>query len=808
MRLRTAIVPVAALACHLFLAGGLVTCQTPAAPPASDSAQEAPATTSAIAPQVAPTEQGELVVIKAREQEKQGDEFQLRGDAEIDFRDYIFRADQITYNARTAEVTATGNVTLDGGAHNDHLQGSKGHYNLKTQRGEFDDVSGTVGVLYRNGESTFTSSNPIAFSGKKVERDGPDRFILYQGTVTSCKLPNPKWIYSAGRVVVDVGDRAYIYNSLFKVKGVPVFYFPFASHPVERLPRQSGFLIPSYGSSSRKGTVLGDAFYWAINRSMDAQAGAEYYSKRGWAQHYSFRAKPSDSSFFGINYYGVLDRGEPGTGADQGGREIKANGEWRVSRFTRAYVSADYLSSFVFRLAFAQSFSEVLNSEVTSRAFLSHSRNGFSWNVLASRYQNFQSTNRGDVIQILNTPSVELSGFERPVAGSKLHWSFDVSGGGLSRREPQFATADLVGRVDVYPRVSLPISYKGWSFRPEVGARETYYSQRLLPAGSVGIAVDQPANRHAVDASLEILPPSLSRVFQKRLFHRQIKHSIEPRVRFHYVKGVDNFENILRFDGLDILADTTELEYGITNRIYAKGPHCDTYVPESAEELSLRQRVRPVTECGDSAREVLSWDIASKYYFNDNFSGALVDGRRNVFAATADLTGIAFLTERRSISPIVSRLRLHGTRNLSGGWQLDYDPLTRSVNTSFVDISMRFGDFFTSGGHAFLRAPGELITSGVTNSPSRFSQYRAMLGYGRNGKRGLSAAASIGVDANRGFIQSSAFQGNYNWDCCGVGLEYRRFALGPLRTEDQVRFNFTLINIGSFGTLGRAERLY
>ena len=68
-------------------------------------------------------------------------------------------------------------------------------------------------------------------------------------------------------------------------------YLRFADHPVHHMGRQSGFLIPVVAQSSQKGTVVGDAFYWAINRSMDAQLGAEYYSKRGWAQHAQFRAR-------------------------------------------------------------------------------------------------------------------------------------------------------------------------------------------------------------------------------------------------------------------------------------------------------------------------------------------------------------------------------------------------------------------------------------------------------------------------------------------------------------------------------------
>jgi LPS-assembly protein len=795
MNLRTRIVTAVAVGCHLFLALLPVTSQTPvAAGTASASASSIPG-------------EGEPVTIKAREQEKRGDLFMLHGDGEIDFRDYVFRGDEVTYDSKTSEVTATGHVTLDGGPHDDHMEAAKGHYNLRTQVGTFEDVSATIGVHYRNGQTSFSSSNPVAFKGKTVSREGADRYVITHGSITTCKLPKPKWTFFAGKAVLEVGDKAKMYNSVFRIRGVPVFYFPYAEHPVERLPRQSGFLIPSYGTSSRKGTVLSESVYWAINRSMDAGLGGHYYSKRGWGINSSFRARPSKDSFFGIGYYQVLDNGEPGTGFDQGGREIRVGSEAHFDEHTRFLLAGDYLSSFVFRLAFVENFTEVVNSEVRSTGFVSRNQNGYALNLYAQRYQNFQSTLPNDNIQILHIPSVQAGTVDRQIGASHLFWNFNADAGGLARREPQFATADYVGRIDFRPEVSLPIAWRGWTFRPSFGARETYYSQRLEPTGIVGKAIDQPVNRHDFDAEVEVRPPALSRIFDKKIRGRTIKHTVEGRAVYRYVHGVDNFQNIIRFDSRDILADTSELEYGVINRIYAKGYHCDA-VPKTVAIGQDARRIRDGFQCGESAREIISWELAHKYFLNEDFGGALVTGRRNVFTTTADLTGIAFLTGPRSLSPIISRLHVYTGPATSVSWNLDYDPVTSRINASSLDFNHRIGELFFNGGHAFLRAPGELFVAAPTAVPNRFSQYHGLLGYGHPDKKGLSAAVSASVDANRGFIQSSGAQGNYNWDCCGVSVEYRRSALGPLKTEDQVRFSFTLINIGTFGSLQRSDRLF
>src|SRR3954466_8990407 len=794
MNLRTRIVTAVAVGCHLFLALLPVTSQTPVAPDTSSAA-------------IIPGE-GEPVTLKAKQQEKKGDLYYLHGEAEIDFRDYIFRADEIAYDSQSAEVTATGHVTLDGGPHDDHITASDGQYNMRFQTGTFHQVAGTVGVRYRNATTSFTSSNPIAFTGKTVRREGQNRYIIEHGTITSCKLPNPKWTYSAGKIIVDVGDKAKIFNSFFHVRGIPVFYFPYAEHPVERLPRQSGILIPSYGNSSRKGTVLSDSVYWAINRSMDTQLGGQYYSKRGWGINSSFRGRPTKESIFGVGIYQVLDNGEPGTGFDQGGREIRLGSEAHFDKNTRFLLSGDYLSSFVFRLAFVENFTEVVNSEVRSTGFVSRNQNGYSLNLYAQRYQNFQSTLPSDNIQILHIPSVEGASVDRRISKSPFYWNFDVDAGGLAPREPLFATADYVGRVDFRPEVSLPVAWRGWTFRPSFGARETYYSQRLQPkVGIVGEAIDQPVNRHDFDTEIEVRPPALSRIFKKKIRGRTIKHTVEGRAIYRYVHGVDNFQNVIRFDSRDILSDTSELEYGVINRFYSKGYHCDM-VPKTVNLGQDSRRIRDGFQCGESAREIVSWELAHKYFINEDFGGALVTGRRNVFTTTADLTGIAFLTGPRSLSPVISRLRVNVSPATSMSWSLDYDPVTSRLNASSLDFNHRIGELFFNGGHAFLRAPGEVALTGTTTAPNHFSQYHGLLGYGHPDKKGLSAAVTASVDGARGVIQSSGVQGNYNWDCCGMSVEYRRSGLGPLKTEDQVRFNFTLINIGTFGSLSRNDRIF
>jgi LPS-assembly protein len=359
----------------------------PATPqPAKSGAESRPEKgTAATAPTVRkvklPISEDLPVTIDADECDKAGDIYTLTRNVEIRFNGYDFRGDMVTYDAASGDVTAKGNVSLDGGRRDMHISGTEGAYNIHSQTGKFYNVRGSTGSRFKGRNVTLTSSSPITFTGKMVEQIDSETYILHRGSVTSCELPHPKWTFNAAKIILKVGSSAHVYNTTFRLKGVPVFYLPYTSPPVERLGRQSGFLIPNFGTSSTKGTVIGDSFYWAINRSMDATLGGEFLSKRGWTLQENFRYRPSDTAFLNFNYFGVLDRGITTTSTDQtgktisattkqGGEDVKLNAEKTFADGVRGVASIDYLSSFVFRLAFTENFSQAVDSEVKSAAFL------------------------------------------------------------------------------------------------------------------------------------------------------------------------------------------------------------------------------------------------------------------------------------------------------------------------------------------------------------------------------------------------------------------------------------------------------
>ena len=374
----------------------------------------------------------------------------------------------------------------------------------------------------------------------------------------------------------------------------------------------------------------------------------------------------------------------------------------------------------------------------------------------------------------------------------------------------------------------MPLQWRGWSFRPELTLRDTFYTQRFDPtlAGTTGKAQDDVVNRKALEAAFELRPPALSRVYRRPWLGRQWKHVIEPRIKYDYVTGVNNFADILRFDVRDLLSNTNEIEYAVVNRLYAKrtNPDAEDCAQQGMSSLTIggaapsravpwEVPVNPESQpCPSGPREIVSWEVAQKYFFDPTFGHALVPeqlvpGQRVVLTSTADFTGIAFLSAFRNFSPIISRLRIETSPHTNTEWDLDFDPKKGRLNASTLLANYHYGLFTMGAGDAFLRVADATPGTPVPGA-SDFHQLRILFGYGNPQKRGFNGATSFGFDTNKGFLQYSTVQASYNWDCCGLSLEYRRFALGVVRNENQYRFVFSLTNVGAFGNLRRQERLY
>ncbi len=846
MRLRIFLFITALLPCHLYLWPQTLTKQLPPAdqsPSAYPSdAPPAPASSTDATPpddnglpeaaeypiaQVLPTPpSGVPVRLEYEHMEKHGTVYTLTGAVKIDYERYTLLADKIVYDQSSGDANAEGHVTLDGGPDDEFITADRGTVNLNTDTARFENVVGSFGG--RAPRSTrklvYTTSNPFIFTGRVVIKKGPFQYRVIGGTMTSCELPQPDWRILASDIDVDNG-QARARNGYFKLLGVPVLYLPYVTHPVSTESRQTGLLIPVFANSSTKGVVLGDAIYWAINRSTDATFGTEYFSKRGWSPSGEIRYRGAGEDFATFHFVSLFDRGAPVTNLNQGGQDILFNGrhDFDPDSHMRAVVNGEYLSSYVYREAFAESFALAVATEVTSSAFLTHNGNGLSESIHFDRYQNFQGITQlansysTPQIQILHLPSVDFGAVDHPLKGAPLLWGFDGSAAGLSRSEPGF-NSGAAGRFDFNPHLALPFHLDGWTFRPEVGARETFYTQSQIPTTSTPVQGPGSVDRRDLEASFELRPPVLMRDFRfpwlERFLGSDVRHTLEPEIKYQYVAGIDNFSSIPRFDAVDVLTDTNELDYSLTQRLFLKHLH-----PKPCTNSDLPMALNgivfvPATyrECGGDTDAWITWTLAAKYFFDPSFGGAVSPMRRNVFTTTLDLTGVAFLAGPRNYSPIISRLKVRTSERMDIEWDADYDTKTGRWNASNIFADYRRENVFGSLGYATLQALNPSFTSNLASQATEYNLLLLLGGYGSPTKPGLSVVGNAGYDFTENALQYYGIQATYNWNCCGLSFGYRRLALGQVENESEPVFSFTLAGVGSAGksttSLQRSQQIF
>ncbi|MGB9606084.1 MAG: LPS assembly protein LptD, partial [Bryobacteraceae bacterium] len=455
----------------------------------------------------------------------------------------------------------------------------------------------------------------------------------------------------------------------------------------------------------------------------------------------------------------------------EGGFSFTMEGQTRLGDF-EGRGEANYLSSLVFRQAFTESFNEAIFSEVHSTGFLGKHWSSYGLNFVFQRLENFQSTQPDDTIVIRKAPQVEFSSRERQISSRVLPvWvSFQSSFGLVRRKQPLFQTRQFLERGDVEPRVMTALRWKNFNLIPSFSLRESFWGE----SGRQGSIVSANIGRHAREFALALEAPSLARIFTApHWLGDQLKHVIEPRASFRWVGGVKDFDRLIRFDDMELLANTRQAEFSLTNRLYVKR--------------------------NGEVSELMSWDLVQQRYFDSAFGGAVLPGRRNLVMSSAELTAYAFLDGPRGYSPVISAMRVSPRPGFDVEWRADYDPLRGKLVNDGLTADARWSKYVVSIGHNSVRNH-PILTPGA-------NQLRGLVGYGNPNARGFSAAFSAIYDFRFGVMQFATTQITYNTDCCGWSVQYRRFGFGT-RKENQFRLSFAVANIGSFGTLKKQERLF
>ena len=201
------------------------------------------------------------------------------GNVNIIRNDITVIADKVVYNRVDDVVTAVGNVILVEGNGNvvfsDYVR-----LEDKMSRGSMDNVK-----VIMNDESRI--------SAKRFRRLAQDNKVMDQAVYTPCDVcsgSDPLWQLKARKVKHYPETKNMVYNdAVLELKGVPVFYTPYFSHPDPTVKRRSGFLIPNISSNNYLGETFTPKYFWAIDDHQDFLFTPSFTTDRGilWGGTYN-----------------------------------------------------------------------------------------------------------------------------------------------------------------------------------------------------------------------------------------------------------------------------------------------------------------------------------------------------------------------------------------------------------------------------------------------------------------------------------------------------------------------------------------
>jgi LPS-assembly protein len=421
---------------------------------------------------------------------------------------------------------------------------------------------------------------------------------------------------------------------------VPILYLPWISFPAGP-SRKSGFLFPSIGTSSRSGFEMGVPYYFNLAPNYDARLAPRLLSRRGIELGGEFRYLTHLSE-------GQVD-GSFLPGDDLAGRD-------------RSYVHLEHLTDLTDRLRLTAEGENVSDDqyfedfrsgvEGTSVTHLER-RAGLEWLGrgwrLMGLVQDFQVIDqRIDPLErpYSRLPQVALSG-RWPVGGAGLRAGLDGEAVYFDR------TAGVTGgRLDLAPRLSLPMGGAGWFLEPSAAWRYTGYALDGVAPGE-----DESPSRDApivsVDAGL---------VFDRMASRDgRLTQTLEPRLLYTYIpfreqadlpvfdSGLPDLDLVQlfrsnRYVGADRLGDANQLAYGITTRILQTA----------------------------SGRQFLAATVGQKVYFQ-----------------TPRVTLGGEQQESRGNSDLIAELELSAYRNWSVRLATQYDPEETNTVLSRAAVQYR-----------------------------------------------------------------------------------------------------------------------
>lgn len=455
-------------------------------------------------------------------------------------------------------------------------------------------------------------------------RDNNRYSIMKSGVFTTCLPDDDSWSIAATTMVQDRDEEvAELWNARFRVAGVPVFYTPYLQIPLGN-KRRSGFLVPSFGSTTKSGIQIDIPYYWNIAPNYDATITPRYMTKRGteWMTEFRYLTTPGRGTL-AFNYLpdDPLYNNEARylTYWNHSG---VMNQVWRFNVDYTKVSDPRYFSDL------SSPYGNTTDGYVTQKASVGYADPNWMVKLSATQFQIFST----QVASAYRTaPQLDVNYYNTDLLDDRLNTHLYGQVARFNNDNPAKPTAT---RVHFEPTVSYPIANRWGSLEVSAKAYATHYQQ------------DIPVQyRNQMEESVSRFIPQ-GKIDGKMVFERDTKwldaytQTLEPRIQYLYrpyrdQSGIGTPNSLgydstalqmdylgmfrdRRYSGLDRIASANQVTTGLTTRFFDSSLNERFNFAVGQIFYFETPQVAPIND--DEKQRTSAWAAESNAVFSQNWS--------------------------------------------------------------------------------------------------------------------------------------------------------------------------------------------
>jgi LPS-assembly protein len=471
--------------------------------------------------------------------------------------------DRLDYDDVTDTATAPGTIRMLRG--NDIITGNGLNYLVETEKGTL----GSPTYFFGRDPSRPTQRYDARGSADKMNFEGPDRERLFNANYTTCKVNEEDWYLRVSELALDRSTNVGTgINGRIEFKGVPILYVPYMTFPLNS-DRRSGFLPPSFGTSTAGGVEIAVPYYWNIAPNMDATITPKIFTRRGLQIGNEFRY---------LNRHSI---GEADVEFLPNDRVLDRNRylfSWRhfqnldgalglFGRGWTATVNAQKVSDDGYFRDLSTRIASTAQTNLPRDTLLNYASDVGNMSVRLLSFQTLQDPLAPIVTPYRLAPQITFNARPARISGVE----FNTLGEFTDFTHPTLVNGK---RFLIYPSASLAVIRPFGFFKPKLGFHFTRYDltknetgfsggTRSLPIFSIdsGLAYERP---------LTLFGQSVTQTLEPRLFFLDVPFRNQSKLPLFSTSETDfNFAQIFNenaFVGGDRIADAKQLTAAVTTR--------------------------------------------------------------------------------------------------------------------------------------------------------------------------------------------------------------------------------------------------